>query len=76
MDFEKNLKRMEEIAEALRNSNTSLEESIKLFEEGMDLSKNLEKGLEEAKRKIEIVKKKNETEIEISDLGESYGEKN
>lgn len=70
MDFEGNLKRMEEIAATLRDSNTSLETSIKLFEEGMELSKNLEKGLEEAKRKIEIVKKKNDSEIEISNLGE------
>lgn len=70
MDFEGNLKRMEEIAATLRNSNTSLETSIALFEEGMELSKNLEKGLEEAKRKIEIVKKKNDEEIEISNLGE------
>jgi exodeoxyribonuclease VII small subunit len=65
MKFEDNLKRMEEIAALLRNSNTSLEESLKLFEEGMDLSKKLESGLEEAKRKIETVKLKNDNEIEI-----------
>jgi exodeoxyribonuclease VII small subunit len=65
MKFEDNLKRMEEIATLLRNSNTSLEESLKLFEEGMDLSKKLESGLEEAKRKIETVKMKNDNEIEI-----------
>lgn len=65
MKFEDNLKRMEEIAALLRNSNTSLEESLKLFEEGMFLSKKLESGLEEAKRKIETVKMKNDGEIEI-----------
>jgi exodeoxyribonuclease VII small subunit len=65
MNFEDNLKRMEEIAALLRNSNTSLEESLKLFEEGMDLSKKLESGLEQAKRKIEKVKMKNDNEIEI-----------
>lgn len=65
MKFEDNLKRMEEIAALLRNSNTSLEESLKLFEEGMFLSKKLESGLEAAKRKIETVKMKNDGEIEI-----------
>ncbi|MCK9190247.1 MAG: exodeoxyribonuclease VII small subunit [Sphaerochaetaceae bacterium] len=67
MNFEDNLKRMEEIASLLRNSNTSLEESLKLFEEGMDLSKKLEDGLEKAKRKIETVKMNNNNEIEIEE---------
>ncbi|MFA6865557.1 MAG: exodeoxyribonuclease VII small subunit [Sphaerochaetaceae bacterium] len=67
MNFEDNLKRMEEIAALLRNSNTSLEESLKLFEEGMDLSKKLEDGLEKAKRKIETVKMNNNNEIEIEE---------
>lgn len=67
MKFEENLKRMEEIAALLRNNNTSLEESLTLFEEGMDLSKQLENGLEKAKRKIETVKMKNDNEIEINE---------
>lgn len=70
MKFEDNLKRMEEIAALLRDNNTSLEESLTLFEEGMKLSKKLENGLEEAKRKIEIVKMKsdNDDEIEIEGM--------
>jgi exodeoxyribonuclease VII small subunit len=65
MKFEDNLKRMEEIAALLRDSNTSLEESLALFEEGMKLSKKLESGLEAAKRKIEIVKMNNDDDQEI-----------
>ncbi|MBK5201412.1 MAG: exodeoxyribonuclease VII small subunit [Spirochaetaceae bacterium] len=70
MKFEDNLKRMEEIAALLRDNNTSLEESLALFEEGMKLSKKLESGLEDAKRKIEIVKMKNDNddEIEIEEM--------
>lgn len=70
MDFEKKLKRMEEIATALRNNETPLEKSIELYEEGMILSKELEKSLEDAKRRIEIIKVKDESEIETEDFGD------
>ncbi len=55
MSFEQDVSRIEEITQKLNASETSLEESISLFEEGMRLSKALEKTLEEAKRKVEIV---------------------
>lgn len=70
MDFEKKLNRMEEIAEALRDSQTPLEKSIELYEEGMILSKELEKSLEKAKRRIEIVKIKDDSEIETEEFGD------
>jgi len=70
MDFEKKLKRMEEIATALRNNETPLEKSIELYEEGMILSKELEKNLEDAKKRIEIIKIKDESEIETEDFGD------
>ncbi len=70
MDFEKKLKRMEEIASALRNNETPLEKSIELYEEGMILSKELESKLETIKRKIKIVDIKNENEIESEDFGD------
>ncbi|MGD1818136.1 MAG: exodeoxyribonuclease VII small subunit [Pleomorphochaeta sp.] len=70
MNFEEKLKRMEEIAQELRNNETPLEKSIELYEEGMVLSKELEENLEAAKRKIKIVKIKDENEIETEDFGD------
>ncbi len=70
MDFEKKLNRMEEIAQALRNNETPLEKSIELYEEGMLLSKELEKNLDDAKRRIEIVKIQDESEIETEEFGD------
>ena len=70
MDFEKKLKRMEEIAQALRNNETPLDKSIELYQEGMILSKELEKSLEKAKRSIEIVKIKDASEIETEEFGD------
>lgn len=55
MELEKELKRLEEIASILENG-TSLDESLKLYEEGIKISQNCMKQLEEAKGKISIIK--------------------
>jgi exodeoxyribonuclease VII small subunit len=57
--FESALKRLEEISELLEDENTPLEDSIKLFEEGVELKDFCEEKLKNAKLKIDkIVKKK------------------
>lgn len=57
MSFESDLKRLEEITAKLKDENTGLEESLKLYEEASSLSKTLTKTLEDVKRKIEVVSK-------------------
>ncbi len=52
ISFEKSLKKLEEIAEKLENKDTTLEESITLFEEGMKYSKICSEILNNAKQKI------------------------
>lgn len=52
LSFEESLKKLEEIAEKLENKDTSLEESITLFEEGMKYSKKCSEILNNAKQKI------------------------
>ena len=39
-NFEANLKKLEEIVEKLENGEVDLEESVKLYEEGMKLKKH------------------------------------
>ncbi|MDO4608470.1 MAG: exodeoxyribonuclease VII small subunit [Clostridia bacterium] len=51
-DFEKALKELDEIASKLENTQTSLDESILLFEKGVKLSKECTQHLEKAKQKI------------------------
>lgn len=51
-DFEKALKRLEEIASALEDTDSGLEKSLKLFEEGIRLTKLCNQKLEESERKI------------------------
>ncbi len=66
--IEKDLKRLEEICAQLEKG-TSLDESLKLYEEGCILAKNCIKELEKAKGKIIMIKKENQGDTE----GENNG---
>ena len=55
MDFEKKLKRLEEIVAKMEGGDSSLEESLKLFEEGIGLSRVCHKELEEAEQKVQLL---------------------
>ena len=52
LTFEECIKKLETIAEKLEGGETTLEESISLYEEGMQLSKQCSKILGEAQQKI------------------------
>ena len=51
-NFESALKRLEQISDLLENEETPLEESIKLFEEGIELKEYCEEKLKSAKLKL------------------------
>jgi exodeoxyribonuclease VII small subunit len=55
--FESALARLEEIVQQLEQGDLSLEQSLKLFEEGIKLSRICNTRLEEAERKVEILLK-------------------
>jgi len=57
-NFEKQLSRLEEIVAKLEEEQTDLDASVKLFEEGVVLSKELAQRLETVKFKVEELKKK------------------
>ncbi len=56
-NFEEALKKLEQTVQRLEKGETSLEESLKLFEGGMKLAKLCSLRLEEAQRKVEILKR-------------------
>ncbi len=60
-NFENALKRLEEISDLLENEDTSLEDSIKLFEEGIELKEYCEEKLKSAKLKIDKIVKRNKS---------------
>lgn len=61
--FEEALNKLEKIVSKLEAGDISLEESLKLFEEGIRLSRFCNQKLEEAEKKIEILLKNKEGEI-------------
>lgn len=53
--FEQAMARLEAIVAELEKGDLPLDESLKIFEEGIRLSKNCLKVLEDAERKIEVL---------------------
>lgn len=53
--FEEALKKLENVVTKLESGEIMLEESIRLFEEGMKLSSLCQKRLDDADRKIEML---------------------
>jgi len=51
--FETAMKRLEDIVEKMEEGGLTLDESLKLFEEGVKLSRTLNKRLTEAEKKVE-----------------------
>lgn len=62
--FEQALKRLEEIVETLEKGNISLEESIKIYQEGINLSRLCSKMLEEAEGKVMSIMNRNGDQME------------
>ena len=57
--FEECLQRLEEVVNQLERGDVPLEQALKLFEEGVQLSNSCRKELEEAEGKVEILLKQN-----------------
>ncbi len=63
VDFERSLARLEEVVQKLENANLSLDEAMKLFEEGVELSRECQKQLEQAEGRVEVLLKKADGKI-------------
>ncbi|HWR37114.1 MAG TPA: exodeoxyribonuclease VII small subunit [Clostridia bacterium] len=57
--FEECLERLEKIVDQLEKGDIPLEQALKLFEEGIQLSNSCRKELEDAEGKVEILLKQN-----------------
>ncbi len=54
-NFEERLARLEELSERIREPDLALEDAVAVFEEGVKLSKGLEKDLERIEARVEIL---------------------
>ncbi|AEF17220.1 MULTISPECIES: exodeoxyribonuclease VII small subunit [Thermoanaerobacterium] len=60
MDFEKSMDKLDDIVKKLEDGNLPLEESFKLFKEGLELSQKLNKALNDIEGKITMLINENE----------------
>jgi len=68
LDFDTALQRLEEIVEKMETGQSSLEESLVMFEEGVKLSLYCQKELQKTDGKVQRLMKKLSGEIELADL--------
>ena len=57
--FEKNLEQLEKIVQSLEDGTSTLDQSLKAFEKGVNLSRICQEELDKAEKKIEILLKEN-----------------
>lgn len=76
-DFEKDLEKLEELTNEIKQTDISLEDALKDFEQGIKLAKSLEKQLNSIEAKIQILMKEpSEDDVqEPEDTGKSKGTK-
>ena len=56
--FEQKIERAKELLEKLMQPDITLEESVKLYEEGMRVTKEAQSMIEEAKLKVEVIEQR------------------
>ena len=61
--FEESLKKLESIVEQLEKGDLALEDSLKLFEEGVGLSAACKKELDEAEGKVQMLIKQRDGSV-------------
>lgn len=57
--FEDSLAELEQLVEKLEQGDISLEDSLKIFERGIKLTRSCQKSLQEAEQKVQILLTKN-----------------
>ncbi|MGJ0492142.1 MULTISPECIES: exodeoxyribonuclease VII small subunit [Methylobacter] len=60
--FEDSLAELEQLVTQLEQGDISLEESLKSFERGVNLTRTCQKALQEAEQKVQILLEKNGTQ--------------
>ena len=60
--FEESLAELEQLVEQMEQGDLSLEDSLKSFERGVNLTRTCQKALQEAEQKVQILLQKNGTQ--------------
>lgn len=66
--FEEALKKLERIVEDLEKGDLSLDEALKKYQDGIELSRACSQRLENARKKIDVLVKNKKSEFELKPL--------
>ncbi len=69
--FEEALKKLEKIVEDLEKGDLSLDDALKKYQEGIELSRLCSQRLENAKKKIDVLVKNKKGEFELKPIDEA-----
>lgn len=72
--FEEALKKLEKIVDDLEKGDLSLDEALKKYQEGIELSRLCNQRLENARKKIDCLVKNKKGEFELKPLEETKAE--
>ncbi|UCE67856.1 MAG: exodeoxyribonuclease VII small subunit [Candidatus Zixiibacteriota bacterium] len=76
LNFEEAMEKLEKIVENLESGELSLEDSVKSFEEGIELSKLCKKKLESAENRVKKIVERSEGDLDFELFDEPEGETN
>jgi exodeoxyribonuclease VII small subunit len=72
--YDEALKKLEKIVEDLEKGELSLDDALKKYQEGIELSRLCSQRLESAKKKIDLLTKNKKGEFELKPLEDSKAE--
>ena len=73
--FESDLKKLEEVVERLERGDLSLDDSVKLFEEGVKLSNACKAELDKAEGKIQVLVQGKKGSMQVAEMEAEEKEK-
>lgn len=68
MNYEKSLRRLDEIVASLENEQIGLDQSLKLFEEGIDLLRSASAELDKAETRVQMLIERSEGGFELKEM--------
>ncbi len=68
--FEDSMNELESIVTQLETGDITLDDSLKLFEEGIKLAKTCQNKLEDAEKKVKILTQTTNGEMSLEDFGD------
>ena len=66
-DFEKSLQELENLVEKMEQGDLSLDESLKCFERGVQLTRSCQQALQDAEQKVQVLLEKDGGTLEPFD---------